>query len=628
MNFIKIKDKETTVKLPINKQKLKVDVVKTYFPGASGLTFFDGIDKCGICIENHEFHLIEGVDEYEVFYTNSLKEKNYSDAKRKKFNEIMEIIDGKENQSSIPHQPPDISTHPKKILKILHVGWKHRDDCSKNYKQQIAPYGGIVKVELNHNEKYSFDTIKALSLSAMDNIYNRSLLSNSVVLLGNFKEKIFENFATTNDPKNDDFWKFSDTMKSKNGQYRLYLYSTVSTSEESEVECSTVTPLPNVNQPESGDKSISDPKPSTSGEKAITDLKKLSSRIKMSAKFYPPNSGFKSITHCKPLASNTKSSIDSNRCSSSKKSSSKSRYTGTVLSLSQSVKSSHGSRINTNSHKNTLESNMTQDNNEVIRVSIPTIQETEINFTDTVLGSGSFGSVILSTWNSSEVAVKKIKADNRKYIYREINVMDKNIMFTSLWSITRAKNLANFISTRNVDLDYEVRKNENYGISLQICKAITFLHQFNPTVLHKDIKPENILINHCLDIKICDFGLSNICDGSPGLETTVGHYFQGSPLYMAPEILIDQEQASRYSDVWSLTCCIVELFSGTKVWSEHSSISIPKLRKIVTDQKVPCLESIPTSIIDTIKNCFDHNPKKRPSAAIMLQMFKRIYKPA
>lgn len=399
----------------------------------------------------------------------------------------------------------------------------------------------------------------------MDNIYNRSLLSNSVVLLGNFKEKIFKNFATTDDTKNNDFWKFSDTVKSKNGQYRLYLYSTVSTSEESEVKCSTATPCPNLNQPESVDKSINDPKPSSSGEKAITDLKQLSSRTKMSAKFYPPNSGFKSITHCKPLASNTKSSIDSNQCNSSKKSSSKSRYTGTVLSLSQSVKSSHGSRINTNSHKNPLESNMTQNNNEDIRVSIPTIQETEINFTDTVLGSGSFGSVILSTWNSSEVAVKKIKAsENRKYIYREINVIDK-VRHPNLISIMgicmteyyvyivmeyyKSQNLANIISKRNVDLDYEVRRNENYGISLQICKAITFLHQFNPTVLHKDIKPENILINHCLDIKICDFGLSNICDGSPGLETTVGHYFQGSPLYMAPEILIDQEQASRYSDV-------------------------------------------------------------------------------
>lgn len=40
MNFVRIKDKESAVKLPINNQKLKVDVVKTYFPGASGLIFF------------------------------------------------------------------------------------------------------------------------------------------------------------------------------------------------------------------------------------------------------------------------------------------------------------------------------------------------------------------------------------------------------------------------------------------------------------------------------------------------------------------------------------------------------------------------------------------------------------
>lgn len=75
MSFVKIKDNKSAVKLPKNKRKLKLEVVRTYFPGADGLTFFDGEDKCGINIQNEEFDLIDSVDEYEVFNANFLRGK-------------------------------------------------------------------------------------------------------------------------------------------------------------------------------------------------------------------------------------------------------------------------------------------------------------------------------------------------------------------------------------------------------------------------------------------------------------------------------------------------------------------------------------------------------------------------
>lgn len=176
------------------------------------------------------------------------------------------------------------------------------------------------------------------------------------------------------------------------------------------------------------------------------------------------------------------------------------------------------------------------------------IEESDIKFTKTILGSGSFGCVILSTWNKTTVAVKKIKSSEEpKYIYREINVMDKirhpnlisimGICFTESYfyivmEYFKSQNLAAFILKRDKALDYAVKKNENYSIVSQICTAITFLHEFTPTILHKDIKPENILINNFLMIKICDFGLSKLCDGSSALETTVGQYFRGTPIYI------------------------------------------------------------------------------------------------
>lgn len=203
----------------------------------------------------------------------------------------------------------------------------------------------------------------------------------------------------------------------------------------------------------------------------------------------------------------------------SKKTVTKQSYTGTVLSLFQSKKkASSSAKINTNSSKKQEESRFTDDNESQLRLSIPTIEESDIKFTNTLLGRGSFGSVILSIWKNTEVAVKKMKAsEEMKYIYREINVMDKirhpnliSIMgicsaeshFYIVMEYFKSQNLAIFMSKRDEMLDYAVKKNQNYSIAWQMCKAITFLHEFNPIILHKDIKPENILINNFFMIKI------------------------------------------------------------------------------------------------------------------------------
>ena len=45
-------------------------------------------------------------------------------------------------------------------------------------------------------------------------------------------------------------------------------------------------------------------------------------------------------------------------------------------------------------------------------------------------------------------------------------------------------------------------------ILLQLCKAITFLYEVSPPILHKDIKPENILVNEHAVTKLCDLVLS------------------------------------------------------------------------------------------------------------------------
>ena len=84
-------------------------------------------------------------------------------------------------------------------------------------------------------------------------------------------------------------------------------------------------------------------------------------------------------------------------------------------------------------------------------------------------------------------------------------------------------------------------------------KCLTFF--VNHCVLHRDVKPSNILVNSAGEIKICDFGVSG------QLIDSMANSFVGTRSYMSPERL----QGSQYSvasDLWSLGLSLLEMALG------------------------------------------------------------------
>ncbi|PIN08505.1 Serine/threonine protein kinase [Handroanthus impetiginosus] len=112
-----------------------------------------------------------------------------------------------------------------------------------------------------------------------------------------------------------------------------------------------------------------------------------------------------------------------------------------------------------------------------------------------------------------------------------------------------------------------------HHIALGIAKGIEYLHQgCDQRILHFDIKPHNILLDHNLNPKVCDFGLAKLCSKEQSAVTMTAA--RGTMGYIAPEVLSRTfGKVSYKSDVYSFGMLLLEMVGGRKNVDERLNTS-------------------------------------------------------
>ncbi|CAF1503477.1 unnamed protein product [Adineta steineri] len=276
------------------------------------------------------------------------------------------------------------------------------------------------------------------------------------------------------------------------------------------------------------------------------------------------------------------------------------------------------------------------------------------------LGKGAYGIVWKATDKRTKevVALKKIfdafrNQTDAQRTYREIVFLRE---FGEHPNVIRLQNVLRADNDKDIYLVFEFMEADLHNVirkgnilkdthkryvMYQLLKAMKYLHSAN--VIHRDMKPSNVLINQQCRVKICDFGLARSLNyifedpQHPALTEYVATRW-----YRAPEILLASSKYTKGVDMWSIGCILGEvllgkpLFQGTSTFNQlerilhhiptpsHSDIaSIAShygpsvLERASTGQKKSLDNLLPNAgeeALDLLRRLLHFNPDKRITA--------------
>ncbi|KAI5063954.1 hypothetical protein GOP47_0020624 [Adiantum capillus-veneris] len=143
-----------------------------------------------------------------------------------------------------------------------------------------------------------------------------------------------------------------------------------------------------------------------------------------------------------------------------------------------------------------------------------------------------------------------------------------------------------------------------------IVEGLEYLH--GQGVVHCDIKGKNILIGGT-GVKVADLGSAKRIGQQE-------HAMRGTPLWMAPEVIMQEEQGFP-SDIWSLGCTVVEMATGRPPWSHAQLTPLAALMQIGAAQQAlpPLPDCLSPEAKDFLSKCLHRNPKERWTASQLLK---------
>ncbi|PKU80100.1 serine/threonine-protein kinase EDR1-like [Dendrobium catenatum] len=266
------------------------------------------------------------------------------------------------------------------------------------------------------------------------------------------------------------------------------------------------------------------------------------------------------------------------------------------------------------------------------------VAEWEIPWEDLVIGEriglGSYGEVYRADWNDKEVAVKKFLdqdfyGDALDEFRSEVRIMRRlrhpNVVLF-MGAVTRPPNLSivseflprgslyRILHRPNCQIDEKRR----IKMALDVAKGMNCLHTSAPTIVHRDLKSPNLLVDKNWTVKVCDFGLSRLKHNTFLSSKSTA----GTPEWMAPEVLRN-EPSNEKCDVYSFGVILWELATLRMPWKGMNPMQVVGAVGF-QERRLEIPKEVDPLVARIIWECWQTEPSLRPSFAQLTTALKSL----
>jgi hypothetical protein len=155
---------------------------------------------------------------------------------------------------------------------------------------------------------------------------------------------------------------------------------------------------------------------------------------------------------------------------------------------------------------------------------------------------------------------------------------------------------------------------QTIAIAVQACDGLAAAHAAG--IIHRDVKPANLILTPAGVVKICDFGIARAVRGTPDLSLTGAATAMGSSKYMAPEQAYGEHVDGR-ADLYSLGCTIYAMLTGAPPFTGDNPLDVLHLH--LTRPPVPVGErrgDVPPELDALVSRLLAKTPAARPADAV------------
>ncbi|XP_026959183.1 serine/threonine-protein kinase 32B isoform X1 [Sagmatias obliquidens] len=245
------------------------------------------------------------------------------------------------------------------------------------------------------------------------------------------------------------------------------------------------------------------------------------------------------------------------------------------------------------------------------------------------IGKGSFGKVcIVQKRDTKKMYAMKymnkqkcIERDEVRNVFRELQIMQglEHPFLVNLWySFQDEEDMFMVVDLLlGGDLRYHLQQNVHFtegAVKLYICElalALEYLQRYH--IIHRDIKPDNILLDEHGHVHITDFNIATVVKGTEKASSMAG-----TKPYMAPEVFqvyVDGGPGYSYPvDWWSLGVTAYELLRGWRPYEIHSATPVDEILNIFKVERVHYSSTWCKGMVALLKKLLTKDPKSRLSS--------------